>query len=120
MVHFVNSANQAFLSAMELSVHKEITCKRQNHSFLFNKYTYHDRHLTKNGRQLELVPVLLLSLVDALLGERLSKTDISSVYRAGPTGFLLRALSIPNVRTGRPDNGRTGHFENETGFFQEF
>ena len=64
---------------MELSVHKEITCKRQNHSFLFNKYTYHDRHLTKNGRQLELVPVLLLSLVDALLGEHLSKTDIFSV-----------------------------------------
>ena len=42
---------------MELSVHKEIICKRQNHSFLFNKYTYHHRHLTKNGRQLELVPV---------------------------------------------------------------
>jgi len=62
---------------MELSVHKEITCKRQNHSFLFNKYTYHDRHLTKNGR-LELVPVLLLSLVDALLDEHLSKTDICS------------------------------------------
>ena len=64
---------------MELSVHKEIICKRQNHSFLFNKYTYHHRHLTKNGRQLELVPVLLFSLVDALLGEYLSKTDISSV-----------------------------------------
>ena len=27
---------------------------------------------------------------------------------------------FPNVRTGRPDHGRTGHFENETGFFQEF
>ena len=35
-------------------------------------------HLTKNER-LELVPVLLLSLVDALLDEHLSKTDICSV-----------------------------------------
>ena len=50
----------------------------------------------------------------------LSKTDISSVYRAGPTGVLLRALSIPNVKTGRPGHGPNGHFENETGFFPEF
>ena len=33
-------------------------------------------------------------------------------------GLLLRALS--KVRTGRPDHGRTGHFENEVGFFHEF
>ena len=76
---------------MELSVHKEIICKRQNHRFLFNKCTYHHRHLTKNGRQLELVPVLLFSLVDALLGEHLSKTDISSVYRAGPIVVRLKS-----------------------------
>ena len=33
-------------------------------------------------------------------------------------GLLLRAFS--KVRTGRPDHGRTGHFENEVGFFHEF
>ena len=27
---------------------------------------------------------------------------------------------FPKVRTGRPDHGQTGHFENEIGFFQEF
>ena len=27
---------------------------------------------------------------------------------------------FPKVRTGRLDHGSTGHFENETGFFQEF
>ena len=27
---------------------------------------------------------------------------------------------FPKVRTSRPDHGRTGHFENEIGFFQEF
>ena len=34
---------------------------------------------------------------------------------------LLRALSIPKVRTARSDYGRsrTKHFGNETGFFQE-
>ena len=99
---------------MELSVHKEIICKRQNHSFLFNKYTYHHRHLTKNGRQLELVPVLLFSLVDALLGEHLSKTDISSVYRAGPIVVRLKSELAGQTMDG-PVN-----FENETGFFQEF
>jgi len=26
---------------------------------------------------------------------------------------------FPNVRTGRPDHGRTRHFENETGFIHE-
>ena len=62
MVHFVNCANYASFSAMELGVHKEITCKRQNHSFLLkNTVPTGDWHLTKNGR-LELVPVLLYTL----------------------------------------------------------
>ena len=40
--------------------------------------------------------------------------------------FLMEArltwhdLRFPKFRTGRPDHGRTGHFENEIGFFQEF
>ena len=37
--HFVNNANYAFLCAMEINVQEEITCKRQNNSFLSNKYT---------------------------------------------------------------------------------
>ena len=37
--HFVNNANYAFLCAMEINFQEEITCKRQNNSFLSNKYT---------------------------------------------------------------------------------
>ena len=39
LAHFVNIVNYASLCAMELNLNKEITCKRQNQSFLFNKYT---------------------------------------------------------------------------------
>ena len=39
LVDFVNIANYASLCAMELNFSEEITCKWQNHSFLFNKYT---------------------------------------------------------------------------------
>ena len=35
---------------------------------------------------------------------------------------VLQAISgrFPKVRTGRPDYGRTRHFDNEIGFFLEF
>ena len=39
LVHFVDNANYPFLCAMEISVWEEITCKRQNNSFLFNNCT---------------------------------------------------------------------------------
>ena len=37
-IFFVNIANCVFLCALELNVNEEITCKRQNHSFVSNKY----------------------------------------------------------------------------------
>ena len=37
--HFADKANYAFLCATEINVQEEITCKRQNNSFLSNKYT---------------------------------------------------------------------------------
>ena len=32
----------------------------------------------------------------------------------------MKSTYFPFVRAGRPDHGRTGHFENEIGFFREF
>ena len=39
LVRVVNIANHAFLCDIELNVSEEITCKRQNQSFLSNKNT---------------------------------------------------------------------------------
>ena len=36
--HFADKANYAFLCATEINVQEEITCKRQNNSFMSNKY----------------------------------------------------------------------------------
>ena len=42
------------------------------------------------------------------------ETEEPTIFTTDPQG------RFPKVRTGRPDHGRTAHFENEIGFFQEF
>ena len=53
----------------------------------------------------------------------LSKQCCSVLQQVRGRGNLNKHSNLvcsPKVRTGRPDHGWTGHFENEKGFFQEF
>ena len=54
LVHFVNITNYAFSCALELNVKEEITWKRQNNSFVSNKYILpqHVSNVTNNKNEL--------------------------------------------------------------------
>ena len=80
LVNFVNIANYTSLSVKELSVNKETTCKRQNHSFLSTKYTcqalYQTLFLLTNNKNELLKTVRLTSFQETTISIRFNLLQV--------------------------------------------
>ena len=94
--HFVVIANYASLCTMELNVNKEITCKRQNHSFFSNKYTvrlisFQKPTISVRFNLLQVCPSVPTFVFAVLL---LPSFNVLSGYFF----VSLNSVAVPNVR----------------------
>ena len=53
-------------------------------------------------------------------GVKFIQLSLIEIYNEEGNQIRFVLGCFPKVRTGRPDHGRTGHFDNKIGFYQEF